>query len=112
MVDCEFLTFSKLDGVIILGLDGLEVFDDGSEINMAVAEDIVPKGVREWWAISLGIETMDSVLGIEVVDSLEHLGFLLSADICLTSPGRSPPMHTPVPGMVQVMDIIVILCPL
>ena len=98
MVDCEFLAFSKLDGVIILGLDRLEVFNDGPEINMAVAEDIAPKGVRECWAISLGIKTTDGIFGIEVVDSLEHLGFSLGAEIHSTSPGRSPPMHAPVPA--------------
>ena len=108
-VNCEFFTFPKLDRVIILGLDRLEVFDDGPKVNMVVAEDIAPKGVREWWTISLGIETTDSIFGIKIVDGLEHLSFSLSAEICPTSPGRTPPMRAPVPGIVWIMDVVIVL---
>src|SRR5258708_33844300 len=107
--NCEFFTFPKLEGVIILGLGRLEVFNDGPKVDMAVAEDIAPKGVREWWTISLGIETTDSVFGIEIVDGLEHLSFSLSAEICPTSPGRTPPMRAPVPGIVWIMDVVIVL---
>src|SRR5260221_10446858 len=45
-VNCEFFTFPKLDRVIILGLDRLEVFNDGPKVNMAVSEDFIPKKGR------------------------------------------------------------------
>src|SRR5258706_16217160 len=54
-VNCEFFTFPKLDRVIILGLDRLEVFNDGPKVNMAVAEGITPKRGKEWGEISFGI---------------------------------------------------------
>ncbi len=111
-VDCEFLSLSELDGVIILGLDRLEVLNDGSEVNVAVTKDVTPEGVREWWAVSLGVKTVDGILGIEVVNCLEHLGFLYGADIHLAPPGRSSPLCTPVPSVVWVMDIIVVPHPL
>src|SRR5258708_1038765 len=110
--DHEFLTFSKLDRVVILGLDGLEVFDDGPKVDVMIAEDIVPEGVWEQQAISLSIKTADGILGVEVVNGLEHLGFLDGADVHSASPGRSSPTHTPVPGIMWVMDIIIISHPL
>src|SRR5258708_4537629 len=110
--DCGFLTFTKLDRIVILGLDRLEVFDDSSEVDMAIAEDVVPEGIREWGTVALGIKTTDGILGVEVIDGLEHLSFSLSADICSTPPRRSSPTHTPVPSIVWVMDVIVVSCPL
>src|SRR5258708_18458823 len=110
MADCEFLTFTKLHRIIILGLDGPEVFNDSSEVDMAIAEDVAPEGIREWGTVTLGIKTMDSILGVEVIDSLEHLSFSLSADIHSTPPRRSSPMHIPVPSIVWVMDVIVVSC--
>src|SRR5258708_6659848 len=97
MADCEFLSLSELDRVIILGLDRLEVLNDGSEVNVVVTKDVMPEGVREWWAVSLGVKTADGILGIEVVNCLEHLGFPYSADIHPAPPGRSSPPCTPVP---------------
>src|SRR5260370_8251788 len=108
VVDCEFLSLSELDGVIILGLDRLAVLNDGSEVNVVVTKDVTPEGVREWWAVSLGVKTADSILGIEVVNCLEHLGFPYGADICPAPPGRSSPLFTPLPSLVWVMTIIVV----
>ena len=110
--DCEFLPLPKLDRVVILGLDRLEVFNDGLEVNVAVAKDVTPVGVREWWAVSLSIETADGILGIKVVHRLEHLGFSYGAEICPAPPGRSSPSCAPIPSIVRVMDIIIVPCPL
>ncbi len=112
LTDCEFLSFPKLNRVIILCLDRLEVLNDHPKINMLVTEDVAPEGVRERWTIPLGIKAADSILGVEVVDSLEHLGFLHSADVCLTSPRQFPTPCSPVPHIVQVVDIIIIACSL
>ena len=109
--DCEFLSFPKLYRVIVLGLDRLKVFNDGSEVDVSVTEDIAPEGVRERRAISLGIEATDSVLWVEIVDSLEHLGFSLGAEACPTTPRGFSPACTPIPGVMWVVDIIVIARP-
>ncbi len=54
LTDCEFFTSTKLDRIIVLGLDGLVVLNDGSKINMSVAEDVMPEGVREKGGSPLG----------------------------------------------------------
>ncbi len=110
--DRELLSFTKLDRIVVLGLDGLEIFNDSSEVDMAIAEDVAPEGIREWGTVALGVKTTDGILGVEVIDGLEHLSFSFSADIRSTPPRRSSPTHTPVPSIVRVVDVIVVLCPL
>jgi len=112
LADGEFFSFPKLNQVIILGLDRLEVLDDHPEINMLVTEVVAPGGVWERGAIPLGIKTTDGILGVKVVDSLEHLGLLLSAEVCLASPGGFSTSCTPVPSIVWVVDIIIVVDPL
>jgi len=111
-VDRELLSFTKLDRIVVLGLDGLEIFNDSSEVDMAIAEDVAPEGIREWGTVALGVKTTDGILGVEVIDGLEHLSFSFSADIRSTPPRRSSPMRMPVPSVVQVVDVIVVSCPL
>ena len=86
----------------------MEVLDDHPEIDMPVTEDIMPEGVWERRAITLGIEATDGILGVKVVDSLEHLHLSPSAEVCLTSPRGFSTTHTPVPSIVRVMDIIIV----
>ncbi len=76
---------------------------------MPVTEDITPEGVWERRAIALGIETMDGILGVKVVDGLEHLHLLPGAEVHLTSPRGFPTTCTPVPSIVQVMDIVIVV---
>src|SRR5258708_10492077 len=51
---CGFLTFTKLHRIVILGLDALQLFDDSSEVDMVIAEAVMPEGIREWGPVALG----------------------------------------------------------
>ncbi len=84
------------------------VFNDGSEIDMLVTQDILPEWIRERGAVSLGIEAADGILWVKVVDCFEHTGFMLSAEVGAASPRGFPTTHTPVPGVMWVMDVIVV----
>src|SRR5258708_11784143 len=100
LADSKLFPPTKLDRVIILCLDRLVVIDDGPKVDMSVAQDIMPKGVREWWAVSLGLKAADGIFWVEVIHSLEHLSLALCAEIRVPSPRGLSPSCTPVPGIV------------
>ncbi len=89
-------------------LDRLVVVDDGPKVDMSVAHDVMPKGVREWQAVSLGLKTADGIFWVEVIHGLEHPSLALCAEIRAASPRGLSPSCTPVPGIVWIVDVIIV----
>src|SRR5260370_37592138 len=87
------------------------IFDDGSEVNMPAAKDILPEVGRESQGASLSIKATDHIFDVEVVDCVKDTGFLGIGDIGLMCPW-SFSSSSPVPCIVWVMDVIKIVCPL
>src|SRR5258708_12315383 len=75
---------------------------------MSVAHDVMPKGVREWQAVSLGLKTADGICWVEVIHGLEHPSLALCAEIRAASPRGLSPSCTPVPGVVWIVDVIIV----